>query len=523
MAIHDWGIAGSRCGGVIGMTMHNGKNAVEKQAVGRSSSVSPLFALPSGTGDVAYAIELSRHLDADVPVHALSWPDVMPASLDALAAHMVDLMRSVQPHGPYRLLGHSSGGLLAYATGQLLAEVDAPVDFIGLIDCAHPTIPPSPAAPVETMWRDYLAQPLPARSKLHLFHAAGDAAAPQPLAWDRLLPREQIAVVPVPETQGSMIEAPNIGKLGRAVSQALREVRVHAIRAHAPALVLQGGRGVPIVCVPGAGDSITAFVDFSIALGTNQALIGMQPRGVDGCSLPYGSVEVAAAAYLAAMRPHIPLGAPVHLLGHSFGGWVVFEMARQLPATGVKVASLTLIDTEAPDHLPGIRDDTRHAVVDRFLEALALRTPTPLPIDASSLRDLDAQALIEALHRLMVNLGLMPARSKPDALRGPFYSFARACRTRYCPDTRYDAPVNLVLVRDTRLDTDADASQRQRIEQQWRVHAPALQVWHGPGNHMTVLRPPNVSRLVDWWRSTLLGSTDSLHGSGMAPVTPLIN
>jgi arthrofactin-type cyclic lipopeptide synthetase C len=306
------------------------------------------------------------------------------------------------------------------------------------------------------------------------------------------------------------------------VSEALRDARGGDHRGHAPALALQGGASVPIVCVPGAGDSITSFVELGIALGKDQPLIGMQPRGVDGFRLPYGSVEAAAAAYLAAMSSHVPPGARVHLLGHSFGGWVVFEMARHLTAQGAKVASLTLVDTEAPDTVPGMRDETRDTIVARFLEALALRTPTPLPIDASALRGLNAQALIEALHRLMVDLKLMPARSKPDTLRGPFYSFARACRTRYCPGTPYDGPVNLVLVRDTRLDIDADAKQRHDTEQRWRAHAPALKVWHGPGNHMTILSPPNVGKLADWWRSMRPESPKDVLASSMVHLAPLI-
>ncbi len=567
----------------------------------RGTGTAPaLFALPTGTGDITYVFELTAHLDPDVPVYPLPWPEVMPASMDALAGHMVELMRAARPHGPYRLLGYSSGGLLAYAVAQLLAELDELVDFVGLLGCDYPATPPilqsqeerakgmligqlrqrvqnkyheqndiqeaarrleedaqgtswadlvarcetSPVlqalaaqeqssiaqfaasclrmAAYETLWPNYLAQPLPAPSKLHLFHATGEEDPPHSLKWNRLLPLEQIEVVPVPGTHASLMEVPHIAALGRILSQALRVTRGSSTQGHAPALALQtSGRGVPIVCVPGAGDSITGFVQLGIALGTDQALIGMQPRGVDGCRLPYGSVELAARSYLAAMGPHVPRGAPVHLLGHSFGGWVVFEMARQLQAAGTPVASLTLIDTEAPDDYPGVRDDTRDTVVDRFLEALALHTSTPLPIDRSSLRELDAQALIEALHGLMVKIGLMPARSKPDALRGPFHSFARACRTRYCPSTRYDGPVHLVLVRDTRLDAEADARQRHHIEEQWRVHAPALTVWHGPGNHMTVLRPPHVGKLVDWWRSwsTPVASSPSgaLSSTGSRP------
>ncbi len=104
-------------------------------AARRTGTALPLFVLPTGTGDITYGFELAAHLDTDVPVYALPWPEVMPASMDALASHMVDLMRAVRPHGPYRLLGYSSGGLLTYATAHRLVELDEPVEFVGLLDC----------------------------------------------------------------------------------------------------------------------------------------------------------------------------------------------------------------------------------------------------------------------------------------------------------------------------------------------------------------------------------------------------
>ncbi|MBW8832126.1 MAG: amino acid adenylation domain-containing protein, partial [Burkholderiales bacterium] len=111
-------------------------------AARRDGAAAPLFAVPTGTGHIAYAFELGAHMDADVPVYALPWPQTMPASMDALAAYMVSLMRAKQAHGPYRLLGYSSGGLVAYAMAQLLAELDEPVEFVGLLDCRNPKMPP---------------------------------------------------------------------------------------------------------------------------------------------------------------------------------------------------------------------------------------------------------------------------------------------------------------------------------------------------------------------------------------------
>jgi thioesterase domain-containing protein len=119
-------------------------SGTEVLAARRTGTEPPLFAVPTGVEDLTYAFELAAHLDVDAPVYAVAWPDVIPQSMDDLAAHMVRVMRTVQPVGPYRLLGYSSGALLAYAMTQLLVEQDERVDFVGMLDCKHgPMIPPA--------------------------------------------------------------------------------------------------------------------------------------------------------------------------------------------------------------------------------------------------------------------------------------------------------------------------------------------------------------------------------------------
>src|SRR5207248_8081121 len=77
-------------------------------------------------------------------------------------------------------------------------------------------------------------------------------------------------------------------------------------------------------------------------------IYGLQPRGVDGRLIPHSTVSSAAESYVRAIN-QVQAEGPVHLLGHSFGGWVAFEMAQRLCAAGRTVASVSVIDTEAPD------------------------------------------------------------------------------------------------------------------------------------------------------------------------------
>jgi thioesterase domain-containing protein len=59
------------------------------------------------------------------------------ASIEELAAHYVEAMRGVQPHGPYRLGGFCFSGLVAYEMARLLREQEEDLALLALID-AYP-------------------------------------------------------------------------------------------------------------------------------------------------------------------------------------------------------------------------------------------------------------------------------------------------------------------------------------------------------------------------------------------------
>ncbi|MER7754556.1 amino acid adenylation domain-containing protein [Kitasatospora sp. NPDC097643] len=105
----------------------------------------PLFAVhPAGGLSWCYT-GLIRHLPADVPIYGLQAQGVGPAtaelplppSLDELAVHYVDRLREVQPEGPYRLLGWSTGGIIAHVVAVRLQELGQAVELLAILD-AYP-------------------------------------------------------------------------------------------------------------------------------------------------------------------------------------------------------------------------------------------------------------------------------------------------------------------------------------------------------------------------------------------------
>ncbi|CAB3787759.1 alpha/beta fold hydrolase [Pararobbsia alpina] len=335
------------------------------------------------------------------------------------------------------------------------------------------------------------------------------------LGWDEVLPWARLHCVTVPGDHLTMMEAPHVQALGRAISEAVctitaRQIPVLSEMSYQPLVTIQnGGAGhAPVFCVPGAGGSVTGFVGLADTLGPAWPMHGLQPRGLDGALVPYSSVEAAAEANLKAIDA-VQSDGPIHLIGHSFGGWVVFEMASRLLARGRIVASLTLIDSEAPggDGMVG-KPYTATGVLERLVEAMQLAAGESFGIDAAVLRAQDDAGQMRQLHSGMVRVGMLPQRSTPDAMRGPARVFGTALRTIYLPRHPYTGPVRLVVVDDPALDVASNQlAQRETIEG-WRRHAPNLCVWHVPGNHFTVLKAPHVQELAVWWRTAFEGRSE---------------
>ncbi|MGW3228243.1 amino acid adenylation domain-containing protein [Kitasatospora sp. NPDC001095] len=105
----------------------------------------PLFAVhPAGGLSWCYT-GLIRNLPGEVPIYGLQAQGVgaatatrpLPGTLEELAAHYAERLREVQPSGPYRLLGWSTGGIIAHALAVRLQELGQDVELLAILD-AYP-------------------------------------------------------------------------------------------------------------------------------------------------------------------------------------------------------------------------------------------------------------------------------------------------------------------------------------------------------------------------------------------------
>ncbi|WP_420548130.1 amino acid adenylation domain-containing protein [Curvivirga sp.] len=99
----------------------------------------PLFCFYPGSGISWKFNVLSRHLPDDVGLVAFqsprpNGPIASSKSLEELCDKQLEILLSVQPQGPYYLLGYSIGGGIAYGLAVRLKAMGKEVRFVGMLD-----------------------------------------------------------------------------------------------------------------------------------------------------------------------------------------------------------------------------------------------------------------------------------------------------------------------------------------------------------------------------------------------------
>ncbi|MBF6297742.1 non-ribosomal peptide synthase/polyketide synthase [Nocardia amamiensis] len=108
------------------------------------AAAQPLFCLHPMYGLSWCYAGLARYVPASTPIFGLQSPALtedgyLPASLTEMARRYVAEIRAVQPHGPYRLLGWSLGGVLAHAVATQLQAAGEEIGLLTMLD-SHPDI-----------------------------------------------------------------------------------------------------------------------------------------------------------------------------------------------------------------------------------------------------------------------------------------------------------------------------------------------------------------------------------------------
>ncbi|MEO7020169.1 MAG: amino acid adenylation domain-containing protein [Ktedonobacteraceae bacterium] len=103
----------------------------------------PLFCVHAGAGNVLCYRQLAQHLGSDQPLYGLQalglYGECEPlTSVEEMARHYSAAIRTVQPQGPYNLLGWCFGGMIAFEIALQLIRQGQEVALLALLDTFTP-------------------------------------------------------------------------------------------------------------------------------------------------------------------------------------------------------------------------------------------------------------------------------------------------------------------------------------------------------------------------------------------------
>jgi thioesterase domain-containing protein len=464
------------------------------------------------THDDDFVRQFSQSLEGDISIYPVATDGAGRAgvrTVEGRARRVVDAIRKIQPTGPYCIAGLGANGVIAFEVATQLLGDDQQIAFLGLIDSVYDpktlrevrehsrSTGDTNHESLEQAVASYDAEYIP--SSAHIFASDGHCSTDECLGWSSILPREQILVSSIPafssECKDSSMKV--LCRLfSKAVFHAIQRSQNSAESEYSPLKPLQIGmhHSIPLICIPGAGASVTSFIELTMCFAHAASVYGLDPRGIDGELVPHASVQAAAACYTTSIIRNLGR-TPLRLIGHSFGGWVSFEMAQRLENYGREIASLTILDSSSPGDC-SLREYFTADVIMECVEAFELVLDRKLGVKRSVLDGLTAEEQRELLHRCLVDQRLFPRRSTAGDLRGSIRVLGTALRSSYQPTKSYEGPVNLILVDNPKLSGHLNESEHQKLVERWRRWAPNLKYFHAPGNHMSVLKPPHVEALA---------------------------
>ncbi|MFL5347180.1 MAG: amino acid adenylation domain-containing protein [Hyalangium sp.] len=273
----------------------------------------------------------------------------------------------------------------------------------------------------------------------------------------------------------ALVENPRFAQLVEAVWATLTASTASPKVPAAPRgrllVCLQAGdaKTPPLYLVQPIGGTVYTYMSLARQLGPQQPVYAFRASGIEPGEPIHPDVPTMAAYNIAELLERQPQG-PFQLGGHSSGGAVAYEMARQLVQRGLEVSSVVLMDTPP---LP--------------LSQLQVNHPEDLLRLVDPFRE-RAPAAWE---------GFASAVAKDSPFRELLLVHAHALAA-YAPK-RSQLPLVYLRARERNEMLDRHA------ERWWMDHTDGGFSMHGvPGNHFTMMEPAHVAAVARLIRQNLV-------------------
>ena len=254
------------------------------------------------------------------------------------------------------------------------------------------------------------------------------------------------------------------------------------------------GNKPPLFILHGVGGNVVNFYGLAMRMGPDQPVYGIQSQALLSNQPALLRLKDMAAHYLADIRKVQPHG-PYHLLGYSFGGTVVLEMAHQLHAAGEQVALLGMIDSKSKDyantlaHMKSVQERINHRLTRFRGNTGALSLPERVKYVGEKISTRAIRFACMAAARLRF-------RQVPAFMRSA-YDINYVAVQSYNPPRFHG---RLVLFRASEQDA-ADAP----FDLGWSsVFTEPVEIHELPGDHERIFLEPNIDELAGSLKSALM-------------------
>lgn len=244
-----------------------------------------------------------------------------------------------------------------------------------------------------------------------------------------------------------------------------------------------GGKLPPLFCPHAVSGSPFSYGAMARMLGPDQPVYGFEAPGLDGETEPTADMGRLAALYndeLVAMQPD----GGICLAGWSMGGFLVFEMARQLVVDhGREVALVAMLDPDPPGPY---HDADELEVAQRFAHELASMSGGEEPAIDPGLLSLDETTRLRVVGKALVGAGLMPADVPETFVRNRYAVFRANMLSLY----KYQPPPYPGTI------VHIGAEESVSTAPGWSEHARDTQTIVVSGGHYSMFAPANLPSLV---------------------------
>ncbi|HEU5226352.1 MAG TPA: amino acid adenylation domain-containing protein [Ktedonobacteraceae bacterium] len=248
----------------------------------------------------------------------------------------------------------------------------------------------------------------------------------------------------------------------------------------------------PLFCIHPIGGEVFCYADLARQLGPEQPVYGLQVPGKShqqACS----TLEDMARSYIAEIRTIQPAG-PYLLAGWSLGGVIAFEMAQQLLQQGHEVELLALLDSNAPT----VRNSTK-PLIEQFGEELEGIFGKKLYLDYTQLQHFTLDEQLTLLYAYAEQADILPPDMEFEQLLSMFSLYKRNIEAvRQYKPRGYAGRIILFTA------TQCEENKQAESTCGWQMFAEqALDVYPIPGNHYSMLKPPNLYHLAEQLKYSL--------------------